>query len=77
LVLHQSIKVTGKSIGRKTLRRNAIDDDVGSRTAPRSNADVPLPVDEVVKDPTSTGQMTLIKRYSTEYHFNTAQTPCK
>jgi iron complex outermembrane receptor protein len=50
---------------------------VGSRTAPRSNADTPLPVDVVgAKDLTSTGQMTFDK--ALQYRipsFNTVQTP--
>jgi iron complex outermembrane receptor protein len=50
---------------------------VGSRTAPRSNADTPLPVDVVgVKELTSTGQMTFDK--ALQYRipsFNTVQTP--
>ncbi len=50
---------------------------VGTRTAPRSNADTPLPVDVLsVKDLTSTGQMTFDK--SLQYRipsFNTVQTP--
>lgn len=50
---------------------------VGTRTAPRSNADTPLPVDVLsVKDLTSTGQITFDK--SLQYRipsFNTVQTP--
>jgi len=50
---------------------------VGSRTAPRSNADSPLPVDVVgVKELTSTGQATFDK--ALQYRipsFNTVQTP--
>ncbi len=50
---------------------------VGSRTAPRSNADTPLPVDVVgVKELTSTGQVTFDK--ALQYRipsFNTVQTP--
>lgn len=50
---------------------------VGSRTAPRSNTDTPLPVDVVsVKELTSTGQMTFDK--ALQYRipsFNTVQTP--
>ncbi len=50
---------------------------VGSRTAPRSNADTPLPVDVVgVKELTSTGQATFDK--ALQYRipsFNTVQTP--
>lgn len=50
---------------------------VGSRTAPRSNTDTPLPVDVVgAKDLTSTGQMTFDK--ALQYRipsFNTVQTP--
>ena len=50
---------------------------VGSRTAPRSSADTPLPVDVVgVKELTSTGQVTFDK--ALQYRipsFNTVQTP--
>ncbi len=50
---------------------------VGSRTAPRSNTDTPLPVDVVgVKELTSTGQPTFDK--ALQYRipsFNTVQTP--
>ena len=50
---------------------------VGSRTAPRSNADTPLPVDVIgAKDLTSTGQVTFDK--ALQYRipsFNTVQTP--
>ncbi len=50
---------------------------VGSRTAPRSNVDTPLPVDVVgVKELTSTGQATFDK--ALQYRipsFNTVQTP--
>lgn len=50
---------------------------VGSRTAPRSNTDTPLPVDVVgVKELTSTGQVTFDK--ALQYRipsFNTVQTP--
>uniref|UniRef100_UPI0025C13A1E TonB-dependent receptor n=1 Tax=Maribacter sp. TaxID=1897614 RepID=UPI0025C13A1E len=50
---------------------------VGSRTAPRSNTDTPLPVDVVgVKELTSTGQATFDK--ALQYRipsFNTVQTP--
>jgi len=50
---------------------------VGSRTAPRSNTDTPLPVDVVaVKDLVSTGQATFDK--ALQYRipsFNTVQTP--
>ncbi len=50
---------------------------VGTRTAPRSNADTPLPVDVLsVKDLTSTGQATFDK--ALQYRipsFNTVQTP--
>ena len=50
---------------------------VGSRTAPRSNVDTPLPVDVVsVKELTSTGQTTFDK--ALQYRipsFNTVQTP--
>ena len=50
---------------------------VGSRTAPRSNTDTPLPVDVIgVKELTSTGQATFDK--ALQYRipsFNTVQTP--
>ena len=50
---------------------------VGSRTAPRSNADTPLPVDVIgAKDLSSTGQATFDK--ALQYRipsFNTVQTP--
>ncbi|WP_445958127.1 TonB-dependent receptor [Yeosuana sp.] len=50
---------------------------VGSRTAPRSNIDTPLPVDVVgIKELTSTGQVTFDK--ALQYRipsFNTVQTP--
>lgn len=50
---------------------------VGTRTAPRSNADTPLPVDVIgAKDLTSTGQITFDK--ALQYRipsFNTVQTP--
>ena len=50
---------------------------VGSRTAPRSNTDTPLPVDVIgAKDLTSTGQVTFDK--ALQYRipsFNTVQTP--
>ena len=50
---------------------------VGSRTAPRSNADSPLPVDVLgAKDLTSTGQMTFDKALQYKIpSFNTVQTP--
>jgi iron complex outermembrane receptor protein len=50
---------------------------VGSRTAPRSNSDTPLPIDVVsAKELTSTGQITFDK--ALQYRipsFNTVQTP--
>ena len=50
---------------------------VGSRTAPRSNKDTPLPVDVVgVKELTSTGQITFDKALQFRIpSFNTVQTP--
>ncbi|MFT6795458.1 MAG: iron complex outermembrane receptor protein [Maribacter sp.] len=76
----QSIKVTGKSTINVKLSEGMQLDEfivVGSRTAPRSNADTPLPVDVVgAKDLTSTGQMTFDK--ALQYRipsFNTVQTP--
>ena len=50
---------------------------VGSRTAPRSNVDTPLPVDVVgAKDLTSTGQVTFDKALQYKIpSFNTVQTP--
>lgn len=50
---------------------------VGSRTAPRSNADTPLPVDVLpAKELTSTGQITFDKALQYKIpSFNTVQTP--
>lgn len=50
---------------------------VGSRTAPRSNADTPLPVDVIgAKDLSSTGQATFDKALQYKIpSFNTVQTP--
>ena len=76
----QEVKVAGKNIINVKLSEGMQLEEfivVGSRTAPRSNADTPLPVDVVgAKDLTSTGQMTFDK--ALQYRipsFNTVQTP--
>ncbi len=73
-------KVGGRSSINVTLSEGMQLDEmivVGSRTAPRSNTDTPLPVDVVgVKELTSTGQATFDK--ALQYRipsFNTVQTP--
>ena len=73
-------KISGKSVINVQLSEgNQLDEFivVGSRTAPRSNTDSPLPVDVVgAKDLTSTGQATFDK--ALQYRipsFNTVQTP--
>ncbi|MBT2160644.1 TonB-dependent receptor [Zobellia sp. KMM 6746] len=73
-------KVSGKSVVNVSLSEGVQLEEfvvVGSRTAPRSNADTPLPVDVVgVKELTSTGQATFDK--ALQYRipsFNTVQTP--
>lgn len=76
----QEIAAAGKSTINVKLSEGMQLDEfivVGSRTAPRSNADTPLPVDVVgVKELTSTGQATFDK--ALQYRipsFNTVQTP--
>ncbi len=73
-------KVGGRSTVNATLSEGVQLEEfivVGSRTAPRSNTDTPLPVDVVgVKELTSTGQATFDK--ALQYRipsFNTVQTP--
>jgi len=73
-------KVSGRSVINATLSEGVQLEEfivVGSRTAPRSNADTPLPVDVVgVKELQSTGQVTFDK--ALQYRipsFNTVQTP--
>ncbi|WP_237332403.1 TonB-dependent receptor [Zobellia amurskyensis] len=73
-------KVAGKSVVNVSLSEGVQLEEfivVGSRTAPRSNTDTPLPVDVVgVKELTSTGQATFDK--ALQYRipsFNTVQTP--
>ncbi|MBU2946708.1 TonB-dependent receptor [Zobellia uliginosa] len=73
-------KVDGKSVVNVSLSEGVQLEEfivVGSRTAPRSNTDTPLPVDVVgVKELTSTGQATFDK--ALQYRipsFNTVQTP--
>ncbi|MDO6517936.1 TonB-dependent receptor [Zobellia uliginosa] len=73
-------KVAGKSVINVSLSEGVQLEEfivVGSRTAPRSNTDTPLPVDVVgVKELTSTGQATFDK--ALQYRipsFNTVQTP--
>lgn len=76
----RAIAVKGRSVVNVTLSGNEALDEVvvvGSRTAPRSNADTPLPVDVVsTKELTGTGQPTFDK--ALQYRipsFNTVQTP--
>jgi iron complex outermembrane receptor protein len=75
----QEVAVTGSTLNVTMQSGVALDEVilVGSRTAPRSNADSPLPVDVVgVKELTSTGQATFDK--ALQYRipsFNTVQTP--
>ncbi len=73
-------KVSDRSVINATLSEGVQLEEfivVGSRTAPRSNADTPLPVDVVgVKELQSTGQVTFDK--ALQYRipsFNTVQTP--
>jgi iron complex outermembrane receptor protein len=73
-------KVSGKSILNVQLSEgNRLEEFivVGSRTAPRSNADTPLPVDVVgAKELTSTGQVSFDKALQYKIpSFNTVQTP--
>ena len=74
------VAVAGKSVINITLNSGQELDEVivtGSRTAPRSSADTPLPIDVVsVKELQSTGQATFDK--ALQYRipsFNTVQTP--
>jgi len=75
----QQIKVTSAMLNVTMKSGVALEEVilVGSRTAPRSNADTPLPVDVVsAKELTSTGQITFDK--ALQYRipsFNTVQTP--
>ncbi|WP_405382119.1 TonB-dependent receptor [Maribacter sp. LLG6340-A2] len=76
----QEISTAGKSTINVQLSEGMELDEfivVGSRTAPRSNTDTPLPVDVVgVKELNSTGQVTFDK--ALQYRipsFNTVQTP--
>ena len=75
----QEVTVIGNTLNVTMQSGVALDEVilVGSRTAPRSNADSPLPVDVVgVKELTSTGQVTFDK--ALQYRipsFNTVQTP--
>lgn len=76
----QEVSTAGKSVINVQLSEGVALDEfivVGSRTAPRSNTDTPLPVDVVgVKELTSTGQATFDK--ALQYRipsFNTVQTP--
>ncbi len=73
-------KVNGQSVINVQLSEGVALEEfiiVGSRTAPRSNADIPVPVDVVgAKDLSSTGQATFDK--ALQYRipsFNTVQTP--
>jgi iron complex outermembrane receptor protein len=75
----QEVTVSGSTLN-VTLKSGVALDEiilVGSRTAPRSNADSPLPVDVVgVKELTSTGQLTFDKALQFRIpSFNTVQTP--
>nr|WP_290856360.1 TonB-dependent receptor [Flaviramulus sp.] len=75
----QQVTVSGNTLNVTMKSGVALDEVVlvGSRTAPRSNVDSPLPVDVVgVKELTSTGQATFDK--ALQYRipsFNTVQTP--
>ncbi len=76
----QEVSTAGKNVINVQLSEGMQLDEfivVGSRTAPRSNADTPLPVDVIgAKDLTSTGQVTFDK--ALQYRipsFNTVQTP--
>ncbi len=76
----RTIEVTGTSFLTIVMKEdNALDEIilVGSRTAPRSNADTALPVDVVgVKELTATGQNTFDKALQFRIpSFNTVQTP--
>ena len=74
------IKVAGQSTINVTLSEGVQLEEfivVGSRTAPRSNTDTPLPVDVLpAKELTSTGQVTFDKALQYKIpSFNTVQTP--
>ena len=76
----KEVAVNGRSVVNVTLASGQELDEVvivGSRTAPRSNTDTPLPVDVLpAKDLQSTGQVTFDK--ALQYRipsFNTVQTP--
>lgn len=75
----QKITVSGNTLNVVLVSGVALNEIVlvGSRTAPRSNIDTPLPVDVVsIKELTSTGQVTFDK--ALQYRipsFNTVQTP--
>ncbi|MFT5215270.1 MAG: iron complex outermembrane receptor protein [Glaciecola sp.] len=76
----QEIAVNGQTVINVTLSEGVGLDEIiitGSRTAPRSQIDTPLPIDVIgVKDLTSTGQLTFDK--ALQYRipsFNTVQTP--
>lgn len=76
----QEIKVAGKSTINVQLSEGMQLEEfiiTGSRTAPRSNTDSPLPIDVVgVKELTSTGQATFDKALQFKIpSFNTVQTP--
>ncbi len=76
----QEIAVNGQTVINVTLSEGVGLEEIiitGSRTAPRSQIDTPLPIDVIgVKDLTSTGQLTFDK--ALQYRipsFNTVQTP--
>ncbi|MEP2236930.1 MAG: TonB-dependent receptor [Maribacter sp.] len=76
----QEVSTAGKSTINVQLSEGMQLDEfivVGSRTAPRSNADTPLPVDVIgAKDLSSTGQATFDKALQYKIpSFNTVQTP--
>ncbi|WP_051941953.1 TonB-dependent receptor [Maribacter forsetii] len=76
----QEVSTTGKNTINVQLSEGMQLDEfivVGSRTAPRSNADTPLPVDVIgAKDLSSTGQATFDKALQYKIpSFNTVQTP--
>ena len=76
----QEVTVANQSVVNVTLQDGSSLDEVilvGSRTAPRSNADSPLPVDVLqAKELSSTGQATFDKALQYKIpSFNTVQTP--
>ena len=76
----QEVAVANQSVVNLTLQDGSSLDEVilvGSRTAPRSNADSPLPVDVLqAKELSSTGQATFDKALQYKIpSFNTVQTP--